>query len=240
MPSNKSLMIALIVVGVVAAIALGSLVTLWVTHKNSAALTQPAATATVSLAGASSPAAPQATDSANSSAPAQTSGVIINDKELSPEQIQDLVKTYGAAPPKGRYWYDPRSGLYGYWGREAAGFIRPNHNFGPVSERASNGDTGIFLNGRQINMTEALFFKQLFGVVYLGHFWLDGTNGNMGIDGNPMPLGNLVLAIKQAQQSGQNSEYHWRDGSGGVVSSEGNCTFAAIPGAPVYSTPGCG
>jgi hypothetical protein len=100
----------------------------------------------------------------------------------------------------------------------------------------------VFLNGREINLTEAQFFQRLFGVVYLGHFWLDGTNGNMGIDGNPTPLANLILAVQQAQQRGGGSggEYHWRDGSGGVVSSGGNCTFAAIPGAPVYSTPGCG
>jgi hypothetical protein len=231
MPSNKSLLIAVIVLGVIAAVAVGSMVTMMVMRGGAPA---PAA----------STAAPQGAQPAGlggAQPAAETSGVILNDKELSAGQLQELLQTYGAAPPKGRYWYDARSGLYGYWGREAAGYIRPGHNFGQLSPRASNGDTGVFLNGREINMTEAQFFQRLFGVVYLGHFWLDGTNGNMGIDGNPTPLANLVLAMQQAQQRGsQGGGYHWRDGSGGVVSSEGNCTFAAIPGAPVYSTPGCG
>jgi hypothetical protein len=75
--------------------------------------------------------------------------------------------------------------------------------------------------------------------VYRGNFWLDGRTGYLGVVGNPMPVANLVEAM---QRSGvmRSSEYHWRDGSGSVVSSTGNCTFAAIPGAPVYSTPGCG
>jgi len=95
------------------------------------------------------------------------------------------------------------------------------------------------LNGREINITEALFFKRLFGVVYQGHFWLDGFTGNLGFEGSPVPIANVVAAMQRSQRYGAGGEYHWRDGSGAVVSSEGNCTFAAIPGAPVYSTPGC-
>jgi hypothetical protein len=104
-------------------------------------------------------------------------------RRRSRKQIDLLRQTYGAAPPPGRYWYDPRSGLYGYWGREAAGYIRPGHDFGELSPRASAGNTGVFLNGREINLTEAQFFQRLFGVVYLGHFWLDGATGNSGKQG---------------------------------------------------------
>ena len=166
-------------------------------------------------------------------------GVFINQREIDMQQVAALRVVYGMAPPPGQYWYDSRSGLYGYWGYEAAGYIRPGHNFGPVSPRASRGNTGIYLNGREINITEALFFKRLFSVVYQGHFWLDGFTGNLGFEGSPVPIANVVAAMQRSQRSGGGSEYHWRDGSGAVVSSEGNCTFAAIPGAPVYSTPGC-
>lgn len=175
----------------------------------------------------------------NGSAPANGTGVIVNEKELTNDQITQLKQMYGAAPPAGQYWYDPRSGLYGYWGREAAGYIRTGHDFGELSPRASNGNTGSFINGREINMTEAQFFYRIFGVVYQGHFWLDGNTGNIGIEGDPTPRANLVRAMQQAGV-GANGEYHWRDGSGAVVGGEGSCTFAAIPGAPVYSTPGCG
>jgi hypothetical protein len=175
----------------------------------------------------------------SSSSPAST-GVIINQRELSTSELQAVLRAYGAAPPKGNYWYDARSGLYGSWGYEAAGYIRPGHDFGPLSPRASNGDTGAFLNGREINMREAMFFRSLFGVAYQGRFWLDGSTGHMGIEGDPTPRANLAAALAKALQGMSSSEYRWRDGTGAVISSSGNCTFAAIPGAPVYSTPGCG
>ncbi|MGH9884726.1 MAG: hypothetical protein ACREBE_04320, partial [bacterium] len=112
-------------------------------------------------------------------APAGT-GVFINEREVSRAQLGGLLALYGAAPPRGHYWYDPRSGLYGYLGREAAGYIRPGHDFGALSSRASNGNTGTFLNGREINLTEAAFFRRIFGVVYRGYFWLDGRTGYLG------------------------------------------------------------
>jgi len=168
-------------------------------------------------------------------------GIFVNQRELSSEQVEQLRQTYGAVAPKGRYWYDAKSGLFGYWGFEAAGYLRPGHDFGPLAASASRGNTGVFLNGREINLTEAGYFQRIFGVVYRGRYWLDGQTGNLGVEGNPTPIVNLVAAVRQAQASaGARGEYHWRDGSGAVVSSEGNCTFAAIPGAPVYSTPGCG
>jgi hypothetical protein len=169
------------------------------------------------------------------------SGIFVNQRELSSQQIEQLRQTYGAVAPKGRYWYDAKSGLFGYWGFEAAGYLRPGHDFGPLAADASRGNTGVFLNGREINLTEAGYFQRIFGVVYRGRYWLDGETGNLGVEGNPTPIVNLVAAVRQAQAAaGGRGEYHWRDGSGAVVSSEGNCTFAAIPGAPVYSTPGCG
>ena len=247
MSTIKSQGLVMFAVGAIAGIA-GSYVTLNLMHSKSPVQTSalqtsaaPTSAAPTSAAAPTGAAAPQ-TNPASPNAPAlqESTGVFVNQKELSAEQMQDLLRLYGSAPPKGRYWYDQRSGLFGYWGYESAGYIRPGHNFGELSPRASNGDTGAFLNGREINMTEARYFQSIFGVAYQGRFWLDGATGNMGIEGNPTPLANLILAVRQAQQRGQNGGYHWRDGSGSVVSSEGNCTFAAIPGAPVYSTPGCG
>jgi uncharacterized caspase-like protein len=159
-------------------------------------------------------------------------GIFINGRPLLPAQFQELQATYGAVVPPGRYWYDPQSGLYGVWGREAAGFIRHGHDFAPLPPDASHGNTGVFINGREINMTEALYFQQIFGAVYRGRWWLDGQTGNVGLEGNPMPMANLVLALRQSQQSQQGGGgYRWRDswsgGSGGV---QGRCVFANIPG----------
>jgi hypothetical protein len=236
MLDRKSYLIAIAALGVVAAVSIGATVTLIATRGDSSGHSSPSAAANSS---ATDGAATNAGLASNVEAQGQSAGVFINEKEISKEQVDALKQMYGASPPAGRYWYDPRSGLYGYSGREAAGYIRPGHDFGTLSARASNGNTGVFLNGREINLTEAQFFQRVFGVVYQGRFWLDGATGNLGVEGNPMPLANLVAAMQRAQGSGDGG-YRWRDGSGATITSEGNCTFAAIPGAPVYSTPGCG
>jgi hypothetical protein len=167
---------------------------------------------------------------------------VINGRELTPQQVQALVAIYRFPPPKGNFWYDSRSGLYGMEGREAAGYIRPGHNLGPLSPRASNGNTAVFINGREINQEELAFFQILFnGQVQRGRAWLDGTTWNIGVEGNAIPIANLALAVQAAQQRVRSagSPWGWRDGSGAVGASDGHCTMMAVPGAPVYSTSGC-
>ena len=124
--------------------------------------------------------------------------VVINGNQLSTTQLQELAANYGVAPPPGRYWYDSQSGLWGFEGREASGFIRPGHDLGELSPQASHGNTGIFINGRQINMAEAFFCQRIFGAAIPGRYWLNGANCNIGMEGSPLPLGNLTLAIQQS------------------------------------------
>jgi hypothetical protein len=135
-------------------------------------------------------------------------GVYINGKELTRDQVMALAATYGPIPARGRYWYDARSGAWGIEGREAAGFLLPGHDFGPMSPDASHGNTGVFINGRQINLIEAVRLQQTFGAVYPGHWWLDGRTGYYGLEGNPMPLGNIVAAL-QRQRSGRGGDNFW-------------------------------
>src|SRR5688572_12559213 len=170
-----------------------------------------------------------------------TAAVFINDVEVSADQLAELQRIYGRQPPPGRYWYDERSGLYGMWGHETAGYIYPGHSFGNLPAHASNGNTGVFINGREINMTEAQFFQRIFGAVYQGRWWLD-SNGNVGVEGNPMPLANLVAALQQAQRGsggGGGDGYRWRDeinrSSGGA---ENGCVWVRMPGTP-YRRAGC-
>jgi hypothetical protein len=168
-------------------------------------------------------------------------GVFINQREITQQQLAAIKQMYGQATPPGRYWYDPRSGLYGKWGFEAAGYIRPGHDFGPLPANASNGNTGVIINGREINMTEAVFFQRIFGAVYKGRWWLDGQTGNVGQEGNPTPVANVVAALQaQGGGRGQGGEgYRWRDNinnsSGGA---ENGCVWVNMPGAS-YSSSGC-
>ena len=170
----------------------------------------------------------------------QGSGIFINGTELTTDQVQELRATYGAVAPPGQYWYDARSGLWGLWGHEAAGFIRPGHRFGELAENASNGNTGVYINGRQINLIEAQYIQRTFGAVYQGRWWLDGVTGNFGVEGNPTPIANLAYAFRANQRGGEgNTGYRWRDGRGAVAASEGNCFIMSVPGANTVSTPGC-
>jgi hypothetical protein len=138
---------------------------------------------------------------------------IINGKAMTAEQRAEFTRTYGTRPLGGNFWYDPASGLWGVVGREAFGVLQPGLPYGPVSPTASAGNTGVFINGREINMTEALYIKSLLGSVVPGRWWLDGRSGNFGLDGNPMPAGNLFAIAKAAKSRGGNS-YYYNNGMG--------------------------
>jgi hypothetical protein len=128
-------------------------------------------------------------------------GVFVNGRELTRAQVAQLLLTYGSVAPPGYYWYDSRSGLWGLEGREPLGFLMPGHNFGPLSTDASRGDTGVYINGRQINMVEAAYLQRVLGAVYPGRWWLDGRTGYFGLEGNPVPVGNMLAAIRSSQRA---------------------------------------
>ncbi len=235
MSENRNMLIVVVALSFVAGAGVGVAGTLLLRSSSTTTtpglLPQPAGAASVPAP--DSPAVPAA----------EGAGVYINQKLVEQAKLDELKQLYGAAPPPGRYWYDPRSGLYGNWGYEAAGYIRPGHEFGPVPADASRGNTGVFINGRQINLTEAQFFQRVFGAVYQGRWWLDGQTGNVGLEGNLMPMANLVVALQQASRAGGGGGggggYRWRDNinnsSGGA---ENGCVWVNSPGS-TYSSSGC-
>ena len=168
-----------------------------------------------------------------------SSGIFINNRELTASQIAEIKRLYMFVAPPGRYWYDTRSGLWGLMGREAAGFLNPGHDFGTLPANASNGDTGVFINGRELNLAEALYCKQLFGAVYQGHWWLDGRTGNIGVEGNPMPIANVYMILHQRGRSGDGG-YSWSSkNTGAYGGSDGNCSYVSIPGSGSVMTGNC-
>ena len=134
--------------------------------------------------------------------------VVINGNVLTDEQISELEKIYSVKPLPGNYWYDSNSGLYGVVGYPAYGFMLAGHDFGEMDSDASNGDVGVFVNGRELPQLEWAVWSQLLGyIIQPGRYWLD-ENGNAGYEGNPVPTENLYLAA-------QRNYYNGSGGSGG-------------------------
>jgi len=139
------------------------------------------------------------------------------------------MQTYHVVPRPGRYWYDAMSGLWGAEGGAPYGLIMPGYNFGPLSTRASAGNTGVFLNGREINMIEAAFYMRIFDSARLtpGRYWFNGLTGMVGFEGSAMPLVNLYAAYNQKFGArGRSSKiringYISTDGKGGALMNDG-------------------
>lgn len=163
----------------------------------------------------------------------ESSAVIINGKALSDAQLAELEKSYGIRPKAGKYWYDARSGLYGVVGYQAYGFMMPNHEFGPLDSKVSQGNTGVFVNGREIPLGEYTVWSYMVGSwIQPGRYWLD-SNGNAGYEGNPYPAINLFAAAQQNAYRGQggSGDNFWSTRfSAGNYNADNSQGYVSVPG----------
>jgi hypothetical protein len=144
-----------------------------------------------------------------------TRSVFINGVRLSDEQLHSIDQTYRVSVPDGHYWYDRACGAWGMEGGPQAGVAVAGLDLGgPLRPDASNGNTGVFVNGRELHALDVQRLGALVGNVIPGRWWVD-AQGNFGPDGWPM-VGNLFM-IGRAHPSGEVvSQSGWlvSDGSG--------------------------
>jgi hypothetical protein len=108
-----------------------------------------------------------------------------------------ILDRLGLSPQPGSYWYDGRSGAVGLIGAGTSGFLPPGLPLGgPLPPDASNGTSGVFVNGRELTTGEDAFLQGVIGSpIAPGRYFLD-ADGNAGMEGGPV----LVNLIQLAQQ----------------------------------------
>jgi hypothetical protein len=131
---------------------------------------------------------------------AESSAVVVNGERVDPRELARLERELGVRTIPGRYWYDARCGAWGYEGQGQAGLLPAGLRVGgKLRADASAGDTGVFVNGRELAASDVAVLS-LLGPVYPGRYWVDAY-GNFGLEGGPA-LGNLVALARAANTSG--------------------------------------
>ena len=126
----------------------------------------------------------------------------------------------------GRYWYDKMSGLWGYAGQPTAGqFFAGLQLGGLLKANASNGNTGVFINGRELPMVEVSYLQQL-GTVYKGRYWMNAL-GVGGIEGGPAIFD--LSAAARLRSGGGLYGGNSRTTPFGHLGSDGKCSYFFDP-----------
>jgi hypothetical protein len=166
------------------------------------------------------------------SAPGLQRKVYVNDARLSDDDVAAMEGTYNTKIQNGRYWYDAACGAWGLEGGPCAGFMPAGMTLGgPLMQTASSGDTGVFINGRELHQLDVMELRRL-GPVFAGRYWVDAY-GSFGFEGGPM-LGNLAAALQMSTKSSGNA---WTvESRAGTVGGDGEGFLFFNDGKTSWST----
>jgi hypothetical protein len=151
----------------------------------------------------------------------QESNVIVNDQRLDERDVRYYEQKFNTRIQSGSYWYDPLSGAWGFKGGPTVGLIPAGLRLGGhLKADASNGKTGIWVNGRQLHYQEVRALRMMFATVYPGRYWLT-ENGTWGRENGPA-LGNLYLTIQKMNRRSGGGNTYYHNGYTGISSGSGN------------------
>ena len=140
--------------------------------------------------------------------------VVVNGTRVTDARLAEIENHYGMRIADGDYWYDRVSGAAGPAGGPTLTFVVPGLDLGgPLQPDASAGNTGVYINGRELPPQDLIALTRLVGFVQPGRYFLDG-NGNAGYEGGP-PMINLIAASRQQSQGGGDGWYSQSIGAGG-------------------------
>jgi hypothetical protein len=155
---------------------------------------------------------------------AQQRAVVVNRVRLTEAEVRGFEQRWKVQVRDGTYWYDRVSGAWGLEGGPTAGWIMPNLDLGgPLPADASHGNSGVFINGRELHQQDVAALTQI-TPVYPGRWWVDAS-GSFGAEGGAA-LGNLwLLARQRGMQPGKAWSLYANGGNNFLASDANGCTY---------------
>ena len=150
----------------------------------------------------------------------QPRAITINGAAVGPSEratIAQLEARYGARMPDGDYWYDRINGATGLWGHPAGALLPAGLDLGPeLPANASNGNSGVFINGRELQRAEVTALSQLVSYPWQrGRYFID-AQGNAGVEGGPTLVNLFAVARSRGstQKAATSSTGEWSKRTG--------------------------
>jgi hypothetical protein len=174
---------------------------------------------------------------------AQERRIVVNQVRLTDQTVAGFERRWNIHLQDGTYWYDRVSGAWGLEGGPTAGWIMPGLELGGrLRADASHGNTGVFVNGRELHMQDVMALMQ-FMQVQRGRWWVDGR-GYFGAEGGPV-VGNLwVLARQRGLRAGKAWSAYSSDGNSFVGGDGNGCSYFnshdyGTSSSTSWASPGC-